>query len=77
MTQVTREVQFYRDEVEYRLDDGYTLDGGPRGPTRFKVRCQANAEFSRTQEPKPVRCGRAPRRDYAFTGYAEYSPART
>jgi len=69
----TDDAQYYLDKIEYTLDQGYTLDQQPDGPSTFEIECKSDATFSSTKEPKPVTCNGAPARNHATTASAEYT----
>jgi hypothetical protein len=72
MPVANNDVKVFGDEVTYKLDAGYSLDGTTTGATSFTVRCRSNGKFSRPQEPLPISCGAAPDRDHASTPKAQY-----
>ena len=66
------EDQFFNsDPVEYRCDDGYTLDGAASGEKTFFVPCQANGNFAAPPTCHPVRCGNAP-----HVGFSEFDASK-
>jgi CUB/sushi domain-containing protein len=56
-TSVTGDVNFASPPVEYKCDEGYTLDGASTGETTFTIECQKDSTFESAPECKPVSCG--------------------
>eukprot|EP00746_Dinoflagellata_sp_MGD_P162459 gnl/MRDRNA2_/MRDRNA2_90034_c0_seq1.p1 gnl/MRDRNA2_/MRDRNA2_90034_c0~~gnl/MRDRNA2_/MRDRNA2_90034_c0_seq1.p1 ORF type:complete len:2893 (+),score=610.94 gnl/MRDRNA2_/MRDRNA2_90034_c0_seq1:209-8680(+) len=54
------DIYFAEDPIEYKCEEGYTLDGSAEGDTTFEITCQADKSFSESPECKPVVCGEAP-----------------
>jgi CUB/sushi domain-containing protein len=66
------DVKVFGDEVAYKLDAGYSLDGTTAGATSFTMSCKSDGKFSRPQELLPISCGHAPAREHASTPGAKY-----
>jgi hypothetical protein len=73
--------KFYLEEVDYELDEGYTLNAKANGPKSFKCRgqwdgsyvCGRDGKYSKTfPEPVPVNCGKSPVLDFADGTTDEY-----